>query len=123
MAPPVAILDPRRDKLDRKLPRMSGESREVSRLREAHQIAPGREDHRQLAAIGHRQRRLGARPEALAVLGLFDRQSMAVRRGGNGLESSVERPGLLEIGTPARKTYQESVVLVKRVAGRVYIDG
>src|SRR3546814_7402811 len=49
MAPPVAILDPRRDKLDRKLPRMSGEAREVSRLREALQIAPGREDHRQLA--------------------------------------------------------------------------
>src|SRR3546814_19428458 len=28
---------------------------------------------------------------------------MAVRRGGNGIESRVERPGFLEIGTPARK--------------------
>src|SRR3546814_18759497 len=57
MAPPVAILDPRRDKLDRKLPRMSGKSREVSRLREALQIAPGRDTHRQLAPIRHRKRR------------------------------------------------------------------
>src|SRR3546814_2745725 len=48
MAPHVALLDPRRDKLDRKLPRMNGESREDSRLREALQIAPGREDHRQI---------------------------------------------------------------------------
>src|SRR3546814_6308679 len=56
-----------------------------------------------LAPIGHRQRRLGARPEDMAVLGLFDRQFMAVRRGGNGIESRVERPGFLEIGTPARK--------------------
>src|SRR3546814_15561374 len=105
MAPPVAILDPRRDKLDRKLPRMSGESREVSRLREALQIAPGREDHRQLAPIRHRQRRLGARPEDMAVLGLFDRQFMAVRRGGNGIESRVQRPGLRDIwGPPRQKT-------------------
>src|SRR3546814_17021699 len=39
----------------------------------------------------------------MAVLGLFDRQFMAVRRGGNGIESRVERPGFLEIGAPARK--------------------
>src|SRR3546814_6210635 len=28
---------------------------------------------------------------------------MAVRRGGNGIASRVERPGFLEIGAPARK--------------------
>src|SRR3546814_3326219 len=28
---------------------------------------------------------------------------MTVRRGGDGIESRVERPGFLEIGTPARK--------------------
>src|SRR3546814_12043542 len=93
MAPPVAILDPRRDKLDRKLARMSGEAREVSRLREALRIAPGREDNRQLAPIGQRQRRLGAAPEDMAVHGPFDRRFMNVRPGGNGIETRVEYQG------------------------------
>src|SRR3546814_12575697 len=62
MAPPAAILAPRRDKLARKLPRMSEETPEVSRLSEALPIAPGREDHRQLAASGPHPGALGALP-------------------------------------------------------------
>src|SRR3546814_13860281 len=77
MAPPVAILDPRRDTLDRNLPRMSGDSREVSRLREALQIAPGPEDHRQLAPIRPTQPLLAPPTQTSPRPGLFHPQSNA----------------------------------------------
>src|SRR3546814_20213871 len=79
---------------------------EIIGLRQTFEISAGRKDDRHLAAIGHGEGRLRARPENMAVLGGLDREFVAMRRRRSRIESRIEGAGFLEVRAPARKGKQ-----------------
>src|SRR3546814_14219598 len=66
---PLPRFDPRCHQIDRIGGSMRRKCGEIIGLRQTFEISAGRKDDRHLAAIGHGEGRLRARPENMAVLG------------------------------------------------------
>src|SRR3546814_10152946 len=104
---PLPRFDPRCHQIDRIGGSMRRKCGEIIGLRQTFEISAGRKDDRHLAAIGHGEGRLRARPENKAMLGGLDRELVAIRRRRSSIESGIDGADFLEVRTPARKWRSE----------------